>query len=296
MNKGTIREGLQRFLAKIENGVEAVQFLLSAAAVFLVVSNEFVSHSWRVPGLELSWPQLQVMVRVATWSVFLAVFAVYALASGRLVQYTRKHLLELIVCVTWVPSYYSGSLVEHLTSLLSLEMLTVIGSIAHAWRVARWSAQRFAQHPMIVITATAAVLVGSASALLTQVEPQTFPSMFDAVWFCIVTIFTVGYGDLTPKTHAGRVITSVLIIGGVALAGVFIAYISKLVSQKLLNHDMEETTNKLSRQVEENNRLLKEAAEHLKDANDLNRALMEELKRRPPAPSEKPDEGKEETA
>lgn len=48
----------------------------------------------------------------------------------------------------------------------------------------------------------------------------------DALWFAIVTISTVGYGDLYPVTAAGRVIGSVMIVVGVGIFSVLTGYIS----------------------------------------------------------------------
>lgn len=42
-----------------------------------------------------------------------------------------------------------------------------------------------------------------------QVEPCTFHEM---VYFTVVTLATVGYGDVTPKSEEGRVCVIVLII------------------------------------------------------------------------------------
>jgi len=48
----------------------------------------------------------------------------------------------------------------------------------------------------------------------------------DALWFAIVTISTVGYGDLFPVTAAGRVIGAVMIVVGVGIFSVLTGYIS----------------------------------------------------------------------
>lgn len=51
------------------------------------------------------------------------------------------------------------------------------------------------------------------SALVYLAEPaDSFPRFFDALWFCIVTIGTTGYGDYTPKTVQGRTASGLLII------------------------------------------------------------------------------------
>ncbi len=51
----------------------------------------------------------------------------------------------------------------------------------------------------------------------------------DALWYTIVTISTVGYGDQFPVTNAGRVMGSFIIIVGVGIFGTFTGYLANLV-------------------------------------------------------------------
>jgi voltage-gated potassium channel len=48
----------------------------------------------------------------------------------------------------------------------------------------------------------------------------------DAVWWAIVTMATVGYGDYYPVTSDGRLVGIVLMTGGVALIGVLTGYLA----------------------------------------------------------------------
>jgi voltage-gated potassium channel len=48
----------------------------------------------------------------------------------------------------------------------------------------------------------------------------------DALWWAIVTISTVGYGDIYPITNPGRVVATLVIIVGVALFSVFTSYLA----------------------------------------------------------------------
>lgn len=59
------------------------------------------------------------------------------------------------------------------------------------------------------------------------IEPKTFASPFEGIWWAIQTIATIGYGDLSPKTIAGKLTAIVLIFTGCAL---FSAYFYQLVS------------------------------------------------------------------
>ena len=48
----------------------------------------------------------------------------------------------------------------------------------------------------------------------------------DSVWYVIVTISTVGYGDKYPVTNAGRVLGSIIIVIGVGIFGTFTGYLA----------------------------------------------------------------------
>ena len=61
-----------------------------------------------------------------------------------------------------------------------------------------------------------------------------FESFGDALWWSIVTIATVGYGDKVPITMAGRIVGSVTIISGLILISLFTATISSVfVARKI---------------------------------------------------------------
>lgn len=60
------------------------------------------------------------------------------------------------------------------------------------------------------------LMVMSFSSLMYWVEPRdSIKSMPHAMWFSLVTISTVGYGDTLPRTTAGKLFTTVFIICGV---------------------------------------------------------------------------------
>jgi len=74
-------------------------------------------------------------------------------------------------------------------------------------------------------------------------------SLVDAVYFCVVTLGTVGYGDITPTTDAGKLFTVFYIIVGLGVIGGFFATLGRLIDpQRLLSLRL--TTPDLSKEVE----------------------------------------------
>ncbi len=59
-------------------------------------------------------------------------------------------------------------------------------------------------------------------------EGANITSASDALWYVIVTISTVGYGDRFPVTDLGRFMGAVIIIIGVAIFGTFTGYLANL--------------------------------------------------------------------
>lgn len=79
-----------------------------------------------------------------------------------------------------------------------------------------------------VILATILLILFSSIAILNlETTPESnITNAGDALWWSFVTITTVGYGDYYPVTLGGRIIASVLMIGGIGLFGTFTAFVA----------------------------------------------------------------------
>ena len=56
---------------------------------------------------------------------------------------------------------------------------------------------------------------------------------FDAAYFCVTSLATVGYGDLTPVTRLGRLFTMIYIIAGLGVLSAFIAAITRVSVEQM---------------------------------------------------------------
>ena len=68
--------------------------------------------------------------------------------------------------------------------------------------------------------------------LIERADPNgSIVSIEDALWYSVVTLTTVGYGDLYPVTPWGKVLSLVLIFGSIGIVGVFISEISRKIKE-----------------------------------------------------------------
>lgn len=70
-----------------------------------------------------------------------------------------------------------------------------------------------------------------AGFVVTLVDRRDFPTFGDGVWWAIVTLGTVGYGDIVPHTAWGRVVGSIVIVFGVT----FIAFLTAIVTSAFVS-------------------------------------------------------------
>src|SRR4029079_6524522 len=58
------------------------------------------------------------------------------------------------------------------------------------------------------------------------VDSGDFPSTWDGIWWAMVTVTTVGYGDIYPKTIDGRIIAMVVMLFGIGFLSVLTATVA----------------------------------------------------------------------
>jgi voltage-gated potassium channel len=71
-------------------------------------------------------------------------------------------------------------------------------------------------------------LVVAAGAVQSTIEEGEFHSFWDGIWWAVVTVTTVGYGDLFPTTVPGRIIGIVLMMAGIGFLAVLTATVSSV--------------------------------------------------------------------
>lgn len=133
------------------------------------------------------------------WAIFAVDLAIKLIVAPHRLAYLKRHWLEVLVVV--VPF------------LRPLRLLRIFIFGSRAWVGMR----RLVNIDFLLVYGIGLVIV--AATVVASVEGgenasiQSFP---DALWWAVVTITTVGYGDMVPVSAAGRAMATVLMFGGIA--------------------------------------------------------------------------------
>lgn len=83
----------------------------------------------------------------------------------------------------------------------------------------------------IIIGTGVVTFFGSVALYFFEESADTMGSYGDALWLSLVTLSTVGYGDISPKTTAGRVVAILLMLTGIG----FLSMLTSTISTYLIS-------------------------------------------------------------
>lgn len=69
-----------------------------------------------------------------------------------------------------------------------------------------------------------------------EAEPDAYRNIFDSIWWAVISLTSVGYGDVYPVTAAGRMLTLAMVLTGMGIVAVPTALLASALSQ-VRNHE-----------------------------------------------------------
>lgn len=195
----------------------------------LTVTAVFFLIAYAIDVLDQPLGALQVAVQIVIWATW-AVFAVDYLARLLLARdrwhWFFHHLLDFATVVLPV-----------LRPLRLLRLITLLTLLQRA------AGTRLRGQVAVYVIGSTTVLVGIASLAMLEAERSipgaTITSYGQALWWAIVTITTVGYGDKTPMSDTGHYIAVALMIAGIALLGTVTAWLASWLVDRVADDKAE---------------------------------------------------------
>lgn len=182
------------------------------------------------------------------WFIFVCDYFINLYFADDSIEYIQTHILELIAIIPF-DSFFSFLRLGRLARLFRLVKVARIFALSNRF----WDTVNRLLHTnslsKVLLLNISAVL--TSSVLLSIIEGKSF---FDAVWWSIVTMTTVGYGDIVPQDTISKIIAILLMLVGICTFGMVTSTITRFFSETeretkldLLLARVEEQNEKLDR-------------------------------------------------
>ncbi len=210
-----------------------------------------------VDSLAVRYAQLFFWAEVVFISIFLCEYIIRLCVTPKPLAYavSPMGIIDLIAIVPGLivlgyplaQEYLSLRVLRILRILRLLRLFRVLKLISYAQR--RWNGNTmwdnlqwqniqiyvFSVFSLVVISGTLIYL-----AELRAVDP-VFKNIPEALWWSVVTVSTVGYGDFVPATPLGKVIAALTMLSGLALFAMLVSVMGKSLQRTIFGSTLEET-------------------------------------------------------
>ena len=247
-----LRHRLHEILEQGPVGDRAGRFV-SRFIVALIVVNLIAVALESVPDLEARFSQIFSSIEIAS----LLIFSVeYGLRLWVAVEHPPdRHLghrkarikfatsaLGIIDLIAVLPFWFTLFVPSDLRVLLVFRVLRFL-------KFARYSpgmrslldvlyAERRALVGCFIILIGMALLMATVMHLVEgRVQPEKFGTIPDAMWWSIVTLGTIGYGDAVPVTAFGKIIAGITIFAGLIMIALPVGIVANAFSEQIHRRD-----------------------------------------------------------
>lgn len=182
------------------------------------------------------------------WFIFVCDYFINLYFADDSIEYIQNHILELIAIIPF-DSFFSFLRLGRLARLFRLVKVARIFALSNRfWDTVNRLLHTNSLSKVLLLNISAVV---TSSVLLSIIEGKSF---FDAVWWSIVTMTTVGYGDIVPQDTISKIIAILLMLVGICTFGMVTSTITRFFSETeretkldLLLARVEEQNEKLDR-------------------------------------------------
>lgn len=230
---------IQPNLVKTRRFFETLVLFAALMVIPMVLIEEFASDP--------EWLRTATLINWGIWIVFLSEYLVMLWIVPARWYYTRRAWLDVAIIVLTFPA---------LPVLLATLRLARIARLARVLRLLRFlklaavlARAGFALRTVMLkrgvayLTSLSLLLAAGFGTLYFLAERPEIGSVWDGIWWAFVTLSTVGYGDIYPKTGVGRMLAVVLMFVGIG----FVATLTAAIAAHFIEQEEEQVIVELRR-------------------------------------------------
>lgn len=161
---------------------------------------------------------------------------------------TAERRVRYLLTWGWLDLLSSIPMVDALRSFRAARIVRIVRLLRAARsgrQIVLWIMARRAQSALFaaIFLAVVTLVVGSIAILYFEQDDMgaNIRRGEDALWWSMVTITTVGYGDFYPVTAGGRLVAGVLMTIGIGLFGTFSGYLATWFLESGMEREFDET-------------------------------------------------------
>lgn len=227
--KGSWQCWLNRLLFDLDHPLGRNANLLG---MLLIVGSVLLSMVATLPGLPVEHQMVIHRIEMTVTVAFAIEYCLRLYSSRWPLKYALS-FYGLVDLITWLP------LLLFEEAFLALRLLRIL-RLLKLLRYMRAMRLFFASmidivDVVLVVLATILVIALVSGNLIHYIEPETFPDAYTGAWWSLVTMTTVGYGELVPQTVAGKVEAAFLMLAGVTSFALLTGTVSITLSEHLKN-------------------------------------------------------------
>lgn len=198
-------------------------------------------------------------------------------------EFLKWGWIDFVASIPWLSSFRGARMVR------TIKILRLLRAFRSSKILVQFLLRQRSQNTFVTVAVISCFIALVGSMMILDFEKDAAGSNIknasDALWWAVVTITTVGYGDRYPVTDGGRIVAAILMTAGVGLFGTFTGFIASLFVEPDIKRE-ENQLNELTRELRALSQHLREVDEKL---DRTQRGLDRQRKRgkrtrKPPAP------------
>jgi voltage-gated potassium channel len=229
----SLRKRVAFYLEDIQTPLGVTINLIILGLIFLSLAI-FVTETYEIPE---KWQDILNVFDYVILSLFLLEYSIRFWCAESKIKFVFS-IFSILDLMAIIPLFLGVVDVRFFRVFRWFRFLRIIRFID--FKLAAFKIKRRDGIIFIRILLTLSSIVFVYSGLIYQIEhktnPQVFRNFFDALYFSIVTMTTVGFGDVIPLSDSGRLLTVLMILTGILVIPWQLGDLTEQLSQKHLSN------------------------------------------------------------